>query len=62
MQAGNYYAWSPFRAIIPCRSRMGYALADREVRSVSEARSYGEPARPRVDQATAQLLAALMWA
>ena len=33
-----------------------------EAWSRSEARSYGEPARPRVDQATVQLLAALMWA
>ena len=33
-----------------------------EAWSRSEARSYGEPGCPRVDQATVQLLAALMWA
>jgi hypothetical protein len=38
-QAGNCYAWSPFRAITPRRSRMGYALADREMRSVEQVRS-----------------------
>lgn len=33
-----------------------------EAWSRSEARSHGEPGCPRVDQATVQLLAALMWA
>ena len=33
-----------------------------EAWSRSEARSYGEPGCPRVDQATVQLLAALVWA
>jgi hypothetical protein len=49
-----------------CRVVRGWVILSQTVKceawSRSEARSYGEPGCPRVDQATVQLLAALMWA